>query len=155
MAPSLTALWGPPHIPFPKEMGEVAERLPRPGGSFIQAVYRFLGPTVCTQHLTSLPRQLGGEGGVGKVSVCVGGGCYLLSGALLPLPGDGCHRWPVFPRSLQPGTQTWCCLSTSPLPTALRTLTRFEGRRWALDLDTQTRQHLLATRDFMGYERGE
>lgn len=83
---------------------------------------------------------------MGKVSVCVGGGCYLLLGALLPLPGDGCHRWPVFPRSLQPGTQTWCCLSTSPLPAALRTLTRFEGGRWALDLDTRTCQHLLPMR---------
>lgn len=38
-APSPTTLWGPPHIPFPEEMGEGAERLPRPGGSFIQASY--------------------------------------------------------------------------------------------------------------------
>lgn len=41
----------------------MAERLPRPGGSFIQAVYRFLGPTICTTT-TNIPTE---EAGVERV----------------------------------------------------------------------------------------
>lgn len=78
-------------------MGEVAERLPRLEGSFIQTMYYLGGPTVYTYSLRTLSGSWGGGGRVGKVQVCVGLGCYLLCGTLLPLPalraGNGHHLW--------------------------------------------------------------